>query len=164
MNKNAVIHEYIRKRIAGRDEKIGVIVGFIGKDGFLAVGWSQTNLKAGDVFSKVQGMNLATDRANGSVEVPEMPSQLMGQMGEFQIRCLRYFQQAIFQLDAVSPTKAPNPIRSGRNWGNAWEEFCKLNGKDLGMGREANEAIAIPVDLENFARLIETLLGRIPAN
>ena len=92
-----VIHEYVRER----KQKIGVIVGTV-IGNMIVIGWSKTNLKAGDNFDKGIGIDLALQRAKGVQETPSLPPQMNRQMREFKDRCMRYFQQA-----TVLSTKGP---------------------------------------------------------
>ena len=89
-----VIHEYIRERVKGKGKQIvGVMAGMV-YEGVIVVGWSKANLKAGDVFDKETGMHIALERAKGFIGAPATPIQLIEPLRIFQIRCLRYFQQA----------------------------------------------------------------------
>ena len=92
-----VIHEYVRER----KQRIGVIVGTV-IGNMIVIGWSKTNLKAGDNFDKGIGIELALQRAKGVQETPSLPPQMNRQMREFKDRCMRYFQQA-----TVLSTKGP---------------------------------------------------------
>ena len=98
------IHEYVRER----RQVVGVIIGTtVGNE--LRIGWSKTNLKAGDVFEKEEGIRIALARANGEEESPELPPQMKKQMRQFQIRALRYFKQALFVAPDASIRKWANP-------------------------------------------------------
>ncbi|MFA7219038.1 MAG: hypothetical protein WC119_00735 [Synergistaceae bacterium] len=117
---NEIIHEYIRERVTGKGkQKVGIIAGTV-VNGKIIVGWSKTNLKAGDVFDKNEGIQLALDRAIGTIPSPELPLQMVDQMRDFQIRCLRYFQQGSF-LPATAPSRTSNEDQI--------ESICKLINK-----------------------------------
>jgi len=88
-----VLHEYVKERVAGRRQTVGVIVGTLVK-GQIVTGWAKTNLKAGDKYNKGYGLTLALDRARGQQVSPEIPPQMVRQMTEFRNRCVRYFKQA----------------------------------------------------------------------
>jgi len=108
------IHEYVRER----RQIVGVIIGTtVGNE--LRIGWSKTNLKAGDVFEKEEGIRIALARANGEEESPELPPQMKKQMRQFQIRALRYFKQALFvapvngvdlPIENVVPERVPENV------------------------------------------------------
>jgi len=101
-----VIHEYVRERQPGRGKQIvGVIVGTV-VGGMIVTGWSKCNWKDGDIFDKQDGIDRAIRRAKGIDETPELPIQMKVQMREFQMRCLRYFQQASV-LSTQGPYVAP---------------------------------------------------------
>lgn len=117
---NEVIHEYIRERVTGKGkQKVGIIAGSV-VNGKIVVGWSKTNLKAGDVFDRDIGIQVALDRAVGKVPSPELPPQMVDQMRDFQIRCLKYFKQGSF-LSATTPTRTSDD--------ETLESICKLINK-----------------------------------
>ena len=102
MDTSEMIHEYIRARVAGKGkQKVGVIVGFVYK-GAICTGFSKTNLKAGDIFDKDEGILIARERALGLTSSPFIPPQLVVPMREFQMRCLKYFQQADYLMTGGS--------------------------------------------------------------
>lgn len=84
------LKEYIRDR---KGNKVGLIIGFV-HNNMIVIGWSKANLKAGDKFDHAYGMKLALNRALSVVPAPELDPSLKFQMREFQMRCLRYFQDA----------------------------------------------------------------------
>jgi len=93
-NETVRIHEYVRERRTGKGKQIvGVIVGFLVGD-TARIGWSKTNLDAGDVFDKNRGIRIAYGRAVGWQKCPALPPQMIKQMDAFKKRCERYFQQA----------------------------------------------------------------------
>ncbi len=96
------IHEYIRER--GRIS--GVMLGTV-IDGEIRIGWSKTNFRAGDKFNKDEGLRIALSRAKGEYpDEREMPHVVIRNMREFQIRCLRYFQQGLFPMAPVKTAKS----------------------------------------------------------
>jgi hypothetical protein len=89
-----MIHEYVRERVQGRGRmKVGVMVGLV-HNGVICTAFSKANIKAGDMFDKDEGFRIATARALGEMESPEIPTQLIRPMRELQMRCAKYFQQA----------------------------------------------------------------------
>ena len=92
-NGNGVIIDYICERVSGTEQVTGVMVGTV-CNGMIVTGFSKTNLRAGDVYDKLFGIELAIHRAKGLKPQPELPKQLIKQHRDFQIRCLRYFKQA----------------------------------------------------------------------
>jgi len=89
-----MIHEYVRERVQGRGRmKVGVMVGLV-HNGVICTAFSKANIKAGDEFDKDEGFRIATARALGEMESPEIPTQLIRPMREMQMRCAKYFQQA----------------------------------------------------------------------
>jgi len=165
-----VIHEYVRERVTGKGKQIvGVIVGLVDEDGILITGWSKTNLKAGDVFDKTEGIRIAKDRALGIEDSPDLPPQMLKQMRMFQIRCLRYFKQAIFEYAVantnpvaevpvedepvkVPPVELPPVSVQDENLDSLVEAVCA----DLGVleGNANLLAITLPTEVEDFARAL----------
>jgi hypothetical protein len=124
-----MIHEYVRERVQGRGrQKVGVMVGLV-HNGVICTAFSKANIKAGDEFNKEEGFRIATARALGEMESPEIPTQLIRPMREMQMRCAKYFQQAdllstkgaypksmmISNMsigDFKSPIKVPNNLKN----------------------------------------------------
>lgn len=95
------IFEYITKNKNSRKQKIGIILGAKYGDE-IRFGWSKCNEKAGDTFDRVNGLNIARERAGG-VTFPitkepimncHLPSCMKRKMRQFAGRCIRYFKDA----------------------------------------------------------------------
>ncbi len=105
-----MIHEYIRERVKGRNgkQKVGLMVGLV-HNGVICTAFSKANLKAGDEFDIDEGFRIATARALGEMESPEIPTQLIRPMRELQMRCVKYFQQAdLLSTKGAYPTFQKN--------------------------------------------------------
>jgi hypothetical protein len=88
------IFEYVRRRKGGRNYKVGVLLGTV-DEGTIKIGWSKCNLKEGDEFDSLEGMQMAKNRAlNTLTSAPAIPKCLNSQARHFGARCLRYFKDA----------------------------------------------------------------------
>lgn len=104
--KKTAIFEYIKERVTGMKglQKVGVIVGFVSDgESTIRIGFSKANLKAGDKFDLEYGIDLAIQRACKWVPSVELPIHLVGMMKQFEVRCLKYFQQAVNIIPYNSP-------------------------------------------------------------
>lgn len=87
------IFEIVTRRFKKRDHKVGVLLGFKEGDRVL-IGWSKANLKAGDVFDKEKGLELAALRAMNLAAFPPTPPCFVRKLNRFTARCVRYFKDA----------------------------------------------------------------------
>jgi hypothetical protein len=135
-----MIHEYVRERVQGRGRmKVGVMVGLV-HNGVICTAFSKANIKAGDEFDKDEGFRIATARALGEMESPEIPTQLIRPMREMQMRCAKYFQQA----DLLS-TKGAYP----KSMRTANMKLGAFKSTDQAVGRCACKKNK-PINLEHF--------------
>lgn len=144
------LKEYIRDR---KGNKVGLIIGFVHKN-MIVVGWSKANLKAGDKFDHAYGMNLALNRALSVIPTPELDPSLKSQMREFQMRCLRYFQDATVMSTGggyVAPESASDSIEKAlekdikdfmQKLVLGGEDGIYMNGAGLVAGIGGMEALA----------------------
>lgn len=88
------IFEYIRRRKGNKTMKVGVILGTV-IDNTIKTGWSKCNLKAGDKFNAVVGLQIAMNRAMASGAIPTpTPKCIRRQVRQFGARAVRYFKDA----------------------------------------------------------------------
>jgi len=87
------IFEYIRRNIGGKKLKVGVILGVAPKQNIVKIGWSKCNLKAGDQFDTLLGLQRALNRAMKPDNVPT-PACIRKQYRRFCSRAARYFKDA----------------------------------------------------------------------
>jgi hypothetical protein len=90
-NTPAYIHQYIVKRVGGREQKVAVFVGRKDKSGSIRIGWSRANINAGDKFNREFGLKLALERTK-AVTLMELPFSLWKEGHKFAERCHRYFR------------------------------------------------------------------------
>lgn len=100
MTKNTEIFEYIRKRKGGKVVKVGIVFGTVVKDGegplapqVIKIGWSKCNLKMGDKFDLLMGLQHALNRAM-KPDGTTTPLCIKDQIRRFSSRCVRYFKDA----------------------------------------------------------------------
>lgn len=85
-----VIHQYIMDKVGGRRQKVGIMVGMLDDKGRVKIGWSRTNINAGDKFDKQRGMNMSIARSNAKTNV-KAPMSIKGHLEMFAKRCNKYF-------------------------------------------------------------------------
>lgn len=98
---NKVLIHYIRKEDkwgTETDEKVGVVVAFLGKDTKLMMGWSRCNTKAGDKFNRAMALYKALTRAwpvldDGYDAYDPVPWSMAYEFDELYRRSCRYFKQ-----------------------------------------------------------------------
>ncbi len=135
-----MIHEYVRERVQGRGrQKVGLMIGLV-HNGVICTAFSKANLKAGDEFDIDEGFRIATARALGAMESPEIPTQLIRPMREMQMRCAKYFQQA----DLLS-TKGAYP----KSMRTANMKLGTFKSTDQAVGRCACKKHK-PINLDHF--------------
>jgi len=101
------IMEYVRDR---KNAKVGVLVATKVEGGgklrgpIVRFGWSRTNTKAGDVFSKDQGLRMAMGRAQKSRNMfdvnsvfENIPQSMDKQFKNFTKRAERYFKDEVIE-------------------------------------------------------------------
>lgn len=86
------IFEYIRRRKGGKTVKVGVVFA-VKVDDAVKVGWSKANIKAGDKFDSLLGLQYALNRAMKPDNVPT-PNCIRKQLRCFGARAVRYFKGA----------------------------------------------------------------------
>jgi hypothetical protein len=100
------LKEYVRARRQGRNEKVGVLIGFVDENKVLKIGYSQCNPL--DYFDKQRGLEIAIGRAlTISDKVKDydksqfgwfvddvMPQSTRKVLCGFIFRCKKYFQNA----------------------------------------------------------------------
>ena len=87
------IHQYVKQRVLGQKRVVGVMVGRLDQEGFIRLGWTRCNIKAGDVFNPKHGLKVALERSNAEEIVP-IPHSFSKPMFDFQDRCHRYYKDA----------------------------------------------------------------------
>jgi hypothetical protein len=94
------IHQYIMKTVRGQKQKVGVLVGTIDVFNVVRIGWSKTNINAGDKFNKKFGLELATARTKSMNGIVPVPPSIFENAVKFAGRCERYFknQQGSFVI------------------------------------------------------------------
>lgn len=157
------IHEYIRERVSVKHRTpqnpnakqiVGIIVGTV-VEGQIVIGWSKTNLKEGDVYSKDQGMSLALSRAQGYVPSPETPNCIKYQIEQFRLRCLRYFKDADVMSVSGSFVRKRNQMdQTSQDIRNVLDMIkVVLPSMGMGYGVIAGDG-PLPQELKDFADLI----------
>jgi len=84
------IFEYIRRRKGGKTIKVGVVFA-VKVDDAVKIGWSKANIKAGDKFDTLLGLQYALNRAMKPDNVPT-PNCIRKQLWCFGARAVRYFK------------------------------------------------------------------------
>jgi hypothetical protein len=92
--------EYVRKNVKGQRRKVGVLYASVDPLNFVRIGWSKTNMKAGDKFDPKKGIELAKNRskAKSFKFLPVLPTSMKTPMKRFEDRCRRYFKNGIINL------------------------------------------------------------------
>lgn len=89
MNTDKTIMTFVRGR---NGQPRGVIVaGFDEDAGVVRMGWSYTNLSAGDRFNKVRALQIAKDRIHTNTD-KRVPRDVRKRADEFVFNCMRYFR------------------------------------------------------------------------
>lgn len=90
MNTEKTLMTFVRSR---NNQPRGVIVaGFDEVSGCVRMGWSYTNLKAGDRFNKKLGVKIAADRIYSEPRNKKIPHEVMRRAGYFAENCRRFFK------------------------------------------------------------------------
>lgn len=82
------IFEYVRTKKG----KVGVLFATV-QGGVIKIGWSRCNRKEGDTFDAKTGLQIASERARGTL-VHQLPQSFNKQARHFGARCIRYFKDA----------------------------------------------------------------------
>jgi len=95
LNGKNEIFEYVKERRNGRWVKCGVVLAQ-NCGGFVKVAFSKCNEDAGDKFDVIEGLNIARERIEKSINDPtyhvRMPDSMARQMRGFCSRSFRYFK------------------------------------------------------------------------
>ena len=89
------IHSYIRKH----KKPIGLILATV-HDGNICMGWSKTNIEAGDTFDRQKGIQFALERALDQELKP--PAQILKSKHwrRMKIRAERYFKRSFKKAES----------------------------------------------------------------
>jgi hypothetical protein len=97
-NMNELV-EYVRKNVKGQRCKVGVLYASV-TGSLVCIGWSKTNMKAGDKFDPKKGIELAKNRSKvTSLKfLPPLPTSMKTPMKKFENRCMKYFKKSFLNL------------------------------------------------------------------
>jgi hypothetical protein len=93
--KNTLI-EYVRVKRGSRNGQLRGVVVAVDK----GIGWSYVNLKAGDTFDKVRGLDIALARCDLALVRPlamakkKVPHEVAPVLDRMKIRAAKYFKPA----------------------------------------------------------------------
>ena len=88
------IHQYVKRNVNGNKQIVGVLLGGMGDDKIIRIGWSKTAVSRGDRFDRDRGMKIAEGRMTRSVKGVTVPHSMKKDAKEFRKRCRRYFQDS----------------------------------------------------------------------
>ena len=96
------IIEYVREKRHGRNDKVGVLLGWSVNGNPILIGWSKVMTRqkgeAKDTFDKERGLEIARARKIGHGPNVQVPHIIRKRLPKFKDRCQRYFKGADLSL------------------------------------------------------------------